>query len=683
MIRPLAARTAALALALLALALAPAARSQTDGRAAVVVRVDQPAGRFTPEAVTNVTLDAVYGQLTSPLAEPGLGWVRATRSVSYVRCTAWLGDGIPRRQPGWLTGCSVVRRDEKGNRVYDWTRLERVLDTLLASGVKPVLVCGGLPDALLSGAPRRNEMGAPVNRPEDLEGWSEMLAQLFRRLAKTYGAEELRTWYFEAWGAPDHDGSLADAGKDPEGALQLYCRLYDRFVAAADLADPRLRVGGPGAAGDATTLTGFLRHCARGTNSVTQKVGTRVDFVSWCRYGTVQDILRWNSDLRTRVETEFPELKGLRFVLCESGGGAVEGLRANTPYEAARIAALVDGNLRAEKGVDLIFRSGDLVDDHFDGFRPLVSLVGNNTVPLPAFRAFAMLARMGEERLKWEAGSAAAPDLGILATRRASRAPSNSVQALLYRYDPSVGPGAGTPAPLRVKFTGFSPRLLRLPLRIYWVRPGTSSPYEAWVAADRPRPASDELGRSLLGERPLAPDNEDPKEPPAGVFLSRGEATVDLELPPNSAVLLALGAEPVFDVDLGKRAERLQRVEEEFNAVVEVVRRRDYERAIRQLRALGDKYPDTWAKEGALQAILGIYEQDLRSPADAEKVRRELLELPLDDLRRLRLLERLRVDVIRREDAREIQEITRRIADLEQRLDAQRQWSVVRYPERS
>ena len=641
----------------------------------VTVHADQPAGRFRSEAYTNASFGSSYGQLVSPLADPALQWVRATNGLAYVRCWNWLGDGMPKSRPEWFAGAAVAPARADGKLVYEWDRLERVLDTLVASGVKPFIVCGGLPSALLEGEPRRNESGAAVNRPRDLAQYQDMLAQMFRRLVKTYGAPEVRSWYFEVWSHPDHAGSWEGGRAAPfsgdlsEAQAAPFLRLYDAFAAAADGVDPKIRIGGPGLAGDLSFLRRFLEHCARG-RSATARPGTRLDFISWGRYGTVAEIARWNDDVASMIARDFPELKGAQLVLNESGLGPTEAARANTAYEAARLAALIDANGRAERGVDLLFRSGDLVDDHFNGFRPLITRIGENTVPLPAFRLNMLLTRMGAERLRAEV-----PDgIGAVAARAAGKGQKNAVQVLLYRHDPTVAPGAGAAMPVKVRIQGLPASLLRLPARVYAIDEASSSAYESWQAAGKPDPAPVELGKKLAEAAPIRPAIDE-----GGVAITAGAATLEVSLKPNSVALLAIGAEPTYGIRLGARGERLLRAEQEFASAAALLRAKSWEKGVQALRKIETQYGDTYWREAALYALVGVYELDLRSPAEAEAIRRELAAGPVDDLTRLRLLERLRVDAVRKGDAVGEKDLTRRIRELETAFLARRQWPLQRY----
>lgn len=680
------------ALTLLALPFA----SRAAGPPTVAVHADQPEGRFISEKVTNVSVDSIYAQTTSPLSENALDWLRASNAVSYVRCYNWLGDAIPKRNPEWFSGCRVARTGPNGAPVYQWDALEQVLDTLLSAGVRPFIVCGAVPDALAAGPLRRNESGAAVNRPKDYAQYQDMLTQMFKRLEKTYGAKEVRTWYFEAWGQPDHEGSWEGGRPAPfkddttAAMVEPFNKLYDRFAAAANAVDAKLRIGGPGLAGDRGFLRHFLAHCARGANTAGSQKGARLDFVSWCAYGSVPEIIRQNSELRGLVESGYPELKGpdqkgLEFILSESGPGPGDTARASTVAEAARLASLTNENARAARGMDMLFRSGDLADYHFDGYQPLITQIGENTVQLPAFRLYSYLSRMSSQRVRAEAPEG----VGVLATRSANKELQHSTQVLLYRYDPTAAPG-GSPLKVKVHISGLATNLIRLPMQLYRVDSSTHAVYETWEAAGKPTPAAKDLpgdkpdtqagakaaallqlGKSLLGDHPLGPDQEN-----ANLVIRGGEADVEVSLPVNSVVLITLGAEPTAETALCERGERLRRAEQDYAAAVELRTSGDRPRAEEAFRKLATKYADTYWRKVALFSLLALYRD---RPAEATDVRKELLALPINDVLRIRLLEEVRVAAVRSGGTAEAQDLTRQIQALEEHLKELRQWPLRRY----
>jgi hypothetical protein len=243
---------------------------------------------------------------------------------------------------------------------------------------------------------------------------------------------------------------------------------------------------------------------------------------------------------------------------------------------------------------------------------------------------------------------------------------------LLFRRDLSAK-DAG-PVTAKVRVTGLPRNLLRLPLRVYTLTPETRGIREAWEAAGKPIPAPRELGLKFVGDASLAPVVDEP-----GVQIAAGEMTTTVALPPNSVALVTLGSEPSFSVAVSSRGERVQRAEQEYSQAAELLRRRLPSAAVDALRKIQERFADTYWSEVALQTLVGVYEVDMRSPVQAEAVRRELLALPIDGTMRLNLLSRLRVDAVRKGDSAELARVTSELSALEARLTALRNWPLSRY----
>ena len=72
------------------------------------------------------------------------------------------------------------------------------------------------------------------------------------------------------------------------GSREEYFKLYDYAVDGVRRALPNARVGGPEVAGGpgGNFLREFLEHCAQGTNYVTGKIGSPLDFISFHAKGS-------------------------------------------------------------------------------------------------------------------------------------------------------------------------------------------------------------------------------------------------------------------------------------------------------------------------------------------------------------------------------------------------------------
>lgn len=165
-----------------------------------------------------------------------------------------------------------VYREEAGKPVYDFSRVDALLDTLLSIGVRPVIELSFMPSALASD-PQATvfQYRAIVSPPRDYGRWGELCGALAEHLIARFGAAEVRHWAFEVWNEPNLEVFWTGTQED-------YFRLYDEAARAVKAVDPELAVGGPAtAAGE--WLEAFAAH-------VVQERAP-VDFVSSHTYGNV------------------------------------------------------------------------------------------------------------------------------------------------------------------------------------------------------------------------------------------------------------------------------------------------------------------------------------------------------------------------------------------------------------
>jgi xylan 1,4-beta-xylosidase len=160
-------------------------------------------------------------------------------------------------------------RVENGKTVYDWTRIDQLYDAFLGMGIKPFVELGFTPHALKTSDNKIFYWDGNTSHP-DRAGWRALVDAFVRHLRGRYGAEEVRSWYFEVWNEPN----LKDFW---EGADQkAYFDLYEDSARTIKAIDPKLRVGGPSTAG-AAWVPEFLDFAA--------SRNIPVDFVTTHTYG--------------------------------------------------------------------------------------------------------------------------------------------------------------------------------------------------------------------------------------------------------------------------------------------------------------------------------------------------------------------------------------------------------------
>src|ERR1017187_7988970 len=250
---------------------------------------------------------------------------------------------------------SAYKEDADGKPVYDWTINDQIFDTYLERGIKPYVQIGFMPEALTT-HPQDYPHHPPVNEkanaaagqaypPKDYAKWGELAYQWTKHCVEKYGPAEVEKWYWEVWNEPNISYW--------HGTHQDYFKLYDYAVEGVRRALPTARVGGPEVAGGpgGNFLREFLNHCAHGTNYVTGKIGSPLEFISFHAKGSpvfanghvrmgMSSALR-NMNDAFAVVASFPEYKQTPLVIgecdpesCAACTGPQEAYRNGTMYSS-------------------------------------------------------------------------------------------------------------------------------------------------------------------------------------------------------------------------------------------------------------------------------------------------------------------------------------------------------------
>jgi xylan 1,4-beta-xylosidase len=346
----------------------------------------------------------------------------------YVRAHNLLttGDGTPALKWG---STNAYTEDAQGNPKYDWTLVNKIFDTYIERGMKPLAQIGFMPEALSSKPQPYQHKWTPGQTynsiytgwtypPKDYKKWAELVYQWVKHSVARYGQKEVESWYWELWNEPD----------SPYwgGTVQEYCKLYDYSADAVRRALPTAKIGGPHVTGPAGRRGGnflktFLKHCTQDTNYVTGKIGTPLDFVAFHAKGApklVNGHVQMNMGTQLRdistgfeIVASFPQLKNTPIIIGESDpeGCAACGMKTDpqnayrngtmySSYTAASFArkyALADLHQVNFKGaVSWSFEFED--QPWFYGFRDLAT----NGVDKPVLNVFRMFGKMGGKRVE-------------------------------------------------------------------------------------------------------------------------------------------------------------------------------------------------------------------------------------------------------------------------------------------
>ena len=457
---------------------------------------------------------------------------------------------------------SAYKEDTNGNAIYDWTINDKIFDTYLARGIKPYVQLGFMPEALTT-HPQNYPHNPPVNEkadagagqaypPKDHAKWGELAYQWTKHCVEKYGQAEVEKWYWEVWNEPNimyWHGSHED-----------YFKLYDYAIDGVRRALPTAKVGGPETAGGpgGKFLGEFLQHCAHGTNYVTGKIGSPLDFVSFHAKGSpaftnghvrmaMSNQLR-NMNDAFAVIAKFPEFKKLPIVIGESdpeGCAACreprDAYRNGTMYSSYTAASFPRAMELAEKhGVNLegaltwAFEFED--QPPFAGFRQLASA----GLDLPVLNVFRMFAKMSGERLAVE--SSAGLNAEIIRAKNVRERPDISAQAsrdnnkiavLVWHYHDDDVPGADASVNLTLDHLPLASGDVKF--AHYRIDADHSNSYAAWLRMGLPLPLSTKQFAELEKAGQLAE-----LEPPKNLRVQDGKLAVNFPLPRAAVSLLVL-----------------------------------------------------------------------------------------------------------------------------------------------
>lgn len=445
----------------------------------------------------------------------------------YVRAHNLLtsGDGTPSLKWG---SSNAYTEDARGNPKYDWTILDRIFDTYIERGMKPLVEIGFMPEALSTQPkPYRHSFSLePLNRsiaggwaypPRDYAKWAELVRRWVLHCVERYGREEVETWLWEVWNEPNIGYW--------KGTQEEFHKLYDYTADAVKRALPAARFGGPHWAGvlrpdSKQWLDAFFTHVLRGKNFATGATGSPIDFVAFHAKGQPEVLdghVRMGIgrhletiDYEFSVAASHPELRDKPVVLGESDPEGCAACSARVfPHNAYR-----NGTMYSSYTAASFARKYDLAKRHrldlmgivtwafefedqpwFDGFRSLAT----NGIEKPVLNVFRMFGLMGRRRVAAESSHAVSlekiveagvreqPDVSALATRD-----DNRVSILVWHYYDDDLPGPDANVELTV--TGLPGRVLSTHFRIDREH---SNSYEAWKQMGSPQDPTPEQYAAL------------------------------------------------------------------------------------------------------------------------------------------------------------------------------------------
>lgn len=475
----------------------------------------------------------------------------------YVRAHSLLvtGDGTAALKWG---STNAYTEDANGNPIYDWTIVDKIFDTYIERGMKPIAQIGFMPEALSSHPTPYRHYWKPGDNyndiytgwaypPKDYNKWAELVYQWVKHSVAKYGQKEVESWYWELWNEPNIGYW--------KGTTEEYIKLYDYSADAVKRALPTAKVGGPEVTGpdwdkSATFLKTFLDHVTKGKNYVTGKTGSPIDFITYHAKGApkiVNGHVQMNMGTQLRdidkgfeIVASYPTLKKLPIIIGESDpegcAACSEDLhpqnayRNGTMYSSYTAASFARKYELAEaRGVNLLGAvswSFEFEDQAwFRGFRDLAT----NGVDKPVLNVFRMFGMMEGNRVEVKQNLAydfkkvrdqsvrEAADINALASKG-----TNSAGVMVWNYHDDNIPAPDATVEISVKGLPAG----KVALLHYRIDKENSNAYEVWKTMGSPKqPTAEQI--SILekaGQLQLLTS-------PEWITPKNGETQIKMKLP--------------------------------------------------------------------------------------------------------------------------------------------------------
>ncbi len=285
-------------------------------------------------------------------------------------------------------GFEVVSRGQSG-LVFDWTKLDQLVDKIVATGAKPFFSMSYIPEAIAT--------GDIVSSPKNWNEWS----LLVKKTIEHYSGElQLNDVYYEVYNEPDLFGGWKIGGaKD-------YRNLYRFASLGASAAENVLpfKIGGP-------ATTGLYKNWVDNFFPYILENNLRLDFFSWHRYDL--DAEKYIEDIKS-VDTwidRHPYFAHVEKIISEMGPQSDRGGENDTKLGAAHLVYV---------SRELMFKVKYGMSFAVDGDWGIVGK--------PRYEALLLLSMLGSQRTSVT---------GEGSWVRAIAAKKNGVnQVLLVNYDP-------------------------------------------------------------------------------------------------------------------------------------------------------------------------------------------------------------------------------------------------------
>ncbi len=216
----------------------------------------------------------------------------------------------------------IVKIDGSGNKTYDFSKMDVVVDGILSTGAKPYISLSYMPTNL-------SDDGTITGKPRNYGDWQDLVRATVQHYSGTKGINNV---IYEVWNEPDLFGGWKTYGE--KNYLDLYT--YAARGQAQTKNTKPYQFGGPG-------ITALYRNWFVNLVEHTERNNLRLDFFSWHRYNTNLDIFRKDIQDASAWRNEYPQRSDLQFHVTEFGHDSENHPGYDTNFGAAHtVAALIE-----------------------------------------------------------------------------------------------------------------------------------------------------------------------------------------------------------------------------------------------------------------------------------------------------------------------------------------------------
>lgn len=211
-----------------------------------------------------------------------------------------------------------IVQGEEGSYAYDFSKLDLIVDDIVAVGAKPYIA--------LSYMPAKLSKSDIVDAPKSYGEWQKLVQATVQHVS---GTRRITDVYYEVWNEPDLFGSWKYYGG------KNYLHLYS--AAAKGAANTRnvqpFKIGGP-------AVTAFYPNWFEALMKHAHDNQLRLDFISWHRYDRDLDVFKKDMTNMQDIARKYPQFDGqLEFHITEWGHDSENDEGYDTNFSAAHTVA--------------------------------------------------------------------------------------------------------------------------------------------------------------------------------------------------------------------------------------------------------------------------------------------------------------------------------------------------------